>query len=372
MKRTCPHNRSAFTLLEVMLALGLTVVVLGIVAMSVNGTLMLVDHGRVKTERDQLARAVLARIGDDVRGVVRYEPFDASGMMSVKSSSKSGSNSGGSSSGTSGGGNSGGGKSGGGSSASGGTSSGGSGSGGSSSSSSGSSSSSQSSTSSTTSTASTTIAGIYGDQYTLQVDVGRLPRVDEYAAANSSSASSSVPPSDVRTVSYYVAGSAGQSTIAAAANSSVSGSGLVRTELDRAMSQYATTQGDSSSVNNSAVIFAPEVVALEFQYFDGTQWNTAWDSTQNSGLPQAVKISIALAGDNNSSAASSSSVSSISDAASQDPDSVYSLVVLVPARDPVQLPAQSASSSGSSSSSTGSSNSTGGSGTSGAAAGGGS
>jgi uncharacterized membrane protein YgcG len=324
----------------------------------------------VKTERDQLARAVLARIGDDVRGVVRYEPFDDSGMMSVKSSSKSGSKSGGSSNGASGGG-----KSGGSNSASGGAS-GGSGSSGSSSSSSNSgSSSSQSSTSSTTSTASTTIAGIYGDQYTLQVDVGRLPRADEYASANSSSSASSAPLSDVRTVSYYVAGSAGQSTIAAAASTTVSGNGLVRTELDRAMSQFATTQGDSSSVNNSAIIFAPEVVALEFQYFDGTQWNTAWDSTQNSGLPQAVKISIALTGSNNSNAANTTSVSSISDAASQDPDSVYSLVVLVPARDPVQLPSQgssSSSSSGSSGSSSGSSSSTGGSGSSGGAKGGGS
>ncbi len=332
MKFNCQQNRRGFTLLEVMLALGLTVVVIGIVTMSVNGTLLLVDRGRMKTERDQLARAILTRIGDDVRGVVRDEPFDASGMMSVKTTSSSSSKSGGS--GSSGGGSSSGGGASGGSSGT--SGSGGSGSG-SSSGSSSSSSSSDSSSSSSTSSTSSTIAGVYGDQYSLQVDVGRLPRIDEYAAASTSGADSGTPPpSDVRTVSYYLAGSAGQSTIAAAADTTVTGTGLVRTELDRAMSQFATTQGDSSSVNNTAAVLAPEVLALEFQYFDGSTWNTSWDSTQNSGLPQAVKISIALsdpgANPDNVNTSSLTSVSSISDAASQDPDSVYSLIVLVPAR----------------------------------------
>ena len=319
MRKHTTTRRLAFTLLEVLLALAFTVVVVGLVATSVNGTLQFVERGRVKTERDQLARAVLTRIGDDVRGVVRFQPFDSKGMMSVKSTSKSGSSSKGGSSGQSASGGSSGGASG--------DSSGGS---------TGSTDTSGGSSDSSSATTTPTIAGVYGDQYGLQVDVGRLPRVDEYMSADSdSSTASSTPASDVRTVSYYLAGSLGgnQTTITAASSSSIDGSGLVRDEQDRSMALYASTQGGTTSTT-TATVLAPEVVLLEFQYFDGTAWNSSWDSTLNSGLPQAVKISIALSapatGSGAADASPAASATSISDAASQDPDSVYSLVVMVP------------------------------------------
>ena len=78
-----PARRHAFTLLEVVLALGLTVIVMALVGTALTTTLRLVESGRVKTERDQLARAILAKIADDVRSSVRVEPFDASGMMKL-------------------------------------------------------------------------------------------------------------------------------------------------------------------------------------------------------------------------------------------------------------------------------------------------
>jgi type II secretory pathway component PulJ len=37
------------------------------------------------------------------------------------------------------------------------------------------------------------------------------------------------------------------------------------------------------------------VTAAEFDYFDGTQWDTTWDSTATSSLPVAVRFSVALA-----------------------------------------------------------------------------
>src|SRR5262245_9989152 len=90
------HPTSGFTLLEVLLALGLTVVVLGLVSMSLNTTLKLIDAGQSRTERDQLARAILTKIAGDIRGTFRYQPFDPSGMMSAKTSSSSKGGSGGS------------------------------------------------------------------------------------------------------------------------------------------------------------------------------------------------------------------------------------------------------------------------------------
>jgi hypothetical protein len=314
--------RSGFTLLEVILALGLAVIVVGLVGNAVNGTLRFIDRGREKTERDQLARAVLTKIGNDVRGVVRYEPFDSKGMMSVKSSSSSSKNSNTSKTGDS-------------KTAK--TDS--------SSKSSDSSSSSNSGSSSSSSTTTTTIAGVYGDQYRLQIDVGRLPHVYEYGTQSSDSTTSTTVPSDVKTVSYYLNGSPSAPTGAA-----IDGVGLVRTELDRSAALYTTTTGSTPESEGAAVIIAPEVSIVEFQYFDGTTWLTSWDSTASSGLPQSIKISVALATPSNTGE-TPAAPASVADAAAQDPDSAYSLVVLLPARDSTTVPASATTDSSSSSSS---------------------
>jgi type II secretion system protein J len=42
------------------------------------------------------------------------------------------------------------------------------------------------------------------------------------------------------------------------------------------------------------------VQSLTFQYYDGTQWDSAWDTTQQTNLPQAIKIQILMAGRMNS------------------------------------------------------------------------
>jgi hypothetical protein len=323
-------NRSAFSLLEVILALGLTALVMALVGMALNTTLHLVDSGQIKTQRDQLARAIMTKIAGDVRATVRYEPFDSSGMMSVASTSKSSGT--GQSSTSSKPGNS-----------------------SSSSSSSSDSNSSDSSSSSTTQT----VAGLTGDQYGLIVDIGRLPRLDEYGSATSDNSSSATLPSDVRTVTYFLSGNTAPASQVVSTSNAVDGSGLARCEMDRAMSQYAGQQGQASLTG--ATIIAPEVLALEFSYFDGTQWDTSWDTTQNSGLPQAVKISMVLADPTHAGQTgyTAPQYASVADAAAQDPDSVYSTVVRLPASDSIQWPSDNSQSSSSSSSFTSSSSSTG-------------
>jgi uncharacterized membrane protein YgcG len=212
--------------------------------------------------------------------------------------------------------------------------------------------------------------------YGMYIDIGRIPRYDEYAASGDNSTGLMGAATDVRTVGYYVAGtSAPQSAVITTAGST-SASGLVRREHDRAVSQYSSVQGDGTDVDTGAVI-APEVTNLEFQYYDGTEWLTEWDTTANAGLPQAVKISLVLQQPARGSQ-EPKTYSSVDDAMSQDPDSVYSIIVRIPAADPIDLSeqggAQSTSSgtgaSGSSSggSSTGSSGTgaTGGTGSSGA------
>jgi hypothetical protein len=112
-------------------------------------------------------------------------------------------------------------------------------------------------------------------------------------------------PSDVKTIGYYVQSprsdgvqdSLGQlSQQAAMLNSgtaAVANGGLVRRSVDRAVTQYSYEMGQSDQLLRTGELIAPEVLAVEFQYFDGTTWQTQWDGSQQ-GLPQVVKITIAM------------------------------------------------------------------------------
>ena len=40
------------------------------------------------------------------------------------------------------------------------------------------------------------------------------------------------------------------------------------------------------------MIFAPEVVIIEFAYFNGTEWLPSWDSAEAGRLPVAVEVAV--------------------------------------------------------------------------------
>ena len=296
--------RRGFTLLELILSLALTAVITGIIGTLIQNYLTNQETGRDSIRQAQMARAILNMIAEDVRTTVRYQAFDTSGLQQLLSSD--------SGSGASGGGG-GGGASGGGASLSGGSSSGGA-TGGSTTSGATSGAASGGATSSggdsSSSTESTTVAplppGIYGSNTSIEIDVSRLPRPDEYypKQGNTSTGTLGDMPSDVKTVGYYVQSprtdgvqdSLGQLSQEAALNSGVTAppnGGLVRRSVDRAVTQYAYEIGQSDQLTRTGELIASEVLAIEFQYFDGATWQTQWDgSTQ--GLPQVVKITIAM------------------------------------------------------------------------------
>ena len=45
---------------------------------------------------------------------------------------------------------------------------------------------------------------------------------------------------------------------------------------------------------DNSVMWAPEVVALQFRYFDGSKWRESWDSLTRKGLPVAVEMTMAV------------------------------------------------------------------------------
>lgn len=145
--------------------------------------------------------------------------------------------------------------------------------------------------------------GLYGNAYQLQIDVSRLPRIDEYMLAGDQGGSAVDPltggpsvdrVSDLRNVSYYIFGDA--ATIAMGASSGMSmGFGLIRRDIDRAAALYSAQNGMEVDLDAAADPIAPEVESVQFAYYDGYDWYDSWDSTQNGGLPMAVQITLAIA-----------------------------------------------------------------------------
>jgi hypothetical protein len=337
-----PHDRRpGITLLEVLLALALTGVVMLVVSMAIDLNLWALDIRRSNVEQAQVARAVLRHIATDLRSAVRYVPIDLSGVSQVAGnaassgaalpesvggaaaaavgSSSGTSNSTGSSGGTQA------------ASGSSGRSTGGQSSG----AAAGSNSAASGISLVTGSTQATSVTGLYGSQDQLQVDVSRLPRVDQYDPSLAGSAAQATVPCDVKTVAYYLRTGGETPTATAGTGSSAASNspGLVRRELGRAVASYAALNGGGDSSDTGQVL-APEVNRLEFRYFDGTEWATEWDSSLRNGLPMAVEIIIGI--DPNAGADPHTGDTPVAwNAAEPDPpETTYRLVVRLPMAEP--------------------------------------
>ncbi len=287
-----PAPRTGFTLIELMLALALIVVTTALI-----GSLMQMFSRNFATRgddirREQLARALLSKMADDIRGVVMPQEYDSSVLEQLLgASSGGGSAAGGASSATDppSGLASASGSAGGGSMSSGfgaATATGG---------------------DELSDTVSTSLPpGIYGDQYSLIVDVSRIPRPDEYIMPSATSMDHFLAdvPGDMKTVTYYVQSLTNmgiEDSLAqfASPDSQISNpssgqvGGLIRRQLDRAVTAYAEEMGDTQRLARTGDLLAPEVVALEFAYYDGVDWLTEWDSSTQS-LPWLVEITLAM------------------------------------------------------------------------------
>ena len=283
-KLATDRRPSGFTLLEVLLALGLSVVLLAAIAAAIDLYRRMTFSGQEEVSEARLVRAVLQKIERDIRSIVPPQakittPADtpSTSSSSTSGTSSASSNSGSTSSMT-------------GSSAS--------------TSQTSSSSSSSSSSTSTQSTAtdplqnvnSQTVFGLYGDQRSLVLNTlcthPLAPTLSDPAAAQPLSAIHG----DLKTVAYFIVGIAGSVVpMAQASGQSTPGamtSGLARLEGDHLAIGYAMQQ--SAMLASTARVIAPEVTMISFRYFDGTQWLMSWDAAFMQALPQAVEITIAV------------------------------------------------------------------------------
>jgi hypothetical protein len=295
------HGRSAaFTLLEVILALALSILVLAAIGFAVSSQLRFLDTGRQGVEEAQLARAILSCIADDLRNAVAYQSAQTSSTGAASSGSASSTSSGSATNSTT--------------PATGetpedtdvegavgeGTSAAGTGAAGA-----GTTGTAAADSSSATSTQSEDLSstapkdtpGLYGNAVQLEIDVSRLPRRDQLFSSQNNlntgpQSALQYPLGDAKNVVYYLVnpGTAGSQSSAATDQRQ----GLFRRELDRTIALNAAQQGDQGTLLQGTEAMAPEVTAMQFRYFNGEQWVDYWDTSSMGALPAAVEIQLAF------------------------------------------------------------------------------
>lgn len=113
--------------------------------------------------------------------------------------------------------------------------------------------------------------------------------------------------------------------------------GLTRLEGDRMAINMAKQSGNAGTVAKNTELLATEVVGLRFAYFDGYTWAPAWDSLYYAGLPRAVAIELDLA----STSSVQSNLSGTQATGTTAPAvQVYRLVVAIPVSKPIDPNAQ--------------------------------
>ncbi len=273
---------NGFTLLELLLALGMTVMLLGVLFTALDLHWRFSLSGQEEVTRSQIARAVFNRMSQDIRSAIyRAKPKVSSSSDSTTSTTdadstgqSSGSQQSGNAQGNSGSGNSG-------QSQSGGTS--------------GTGAAGSSSTPTTppqpmllTDAYSGQALGVFGDSTSL---VMHVVRPDRLKRGQADAAASSFSSSDTKGVAYFLGDGSG--SLATMFGLTTGGSpGLTRVSADRLSLSLAGTNTDLALSASKSEVLAPEIESVSFSYFDGAEWLSEWDSEVEGRLPNAIGVSI--------------------------------------------------------------------------------
>ena len=138
--------------------------------------------------------------------------------------------------------------------------------------------------------------GLVGDANTLLLHVSRPVHPLRLATTQTAIADGLI--SDEKTVAWFMTGSgtSGYSGLVPV-NSPQDGTapfGLSRMEGDRFAMTLSEEQGADELLSSMTRLLAPEVQSLQFEYFDGMNWLMEWDSTVSGRLPQAVRVTMGL------------------------------------------------------------------------------
>jgi hypothetical protein len=284
--------RCGFTLLEVILAVSLSVMVVAAIATAIHLNVTVLQRQQVRIERTQVARSVLMMIASDLRAAFQYKPADVTGLaeLQVSQAAIAGIAAGADLSETD-------------TSQidtsgldpsllAGATASAGNGTGGDAGA--GIPDGSGSSGSQNISSAPTEILrpGLYGNSTEIMVDISRLPRIDQYSPVVVGTSGPISLPTDIKTIAYFVADESMETDSMIVGMPTTAGGGLYRRELDRAVAAFNLDVAGMLAAEGYTRLIATEVIAVEFRYFDGSDFRSDWDSDEMGGFPSAVEVTI--------------------------------------------------------------------------------
>jgi prepilin-type N-terminal cleavage/methylation domain-containing protein len=258
--RPTKNGRAGFTLLEMVLALAIGVMLMTGLYYALDLHLAATTSGRLQVDQAQIARNVLRKIQHDIKDHLATLDVYQSTKSSASSSAASSSTTGGTTAGTTG------------------------------------------STGSMTTTTNTGPfpfnLGVQGDQDWCTIYVSVVPyavvqaQTSDPTAAGGANVQSS--DSDLRRITYWYSATSGST-------------GLARQEIKLVTSDDGTISTlPPPGIDDMTEIVAPEVVAISFEYFDGSSWQPSWDGTQPGpdgvtplGPPVAIAVTVNVARSDN-------------------------------------------------------------------------
>ncbi|MFK7769191.1 MAG: type II secretion system protein GspJ [Mariniblastus sp.] len=281
-------SRVGFTLLELLLALGLSIVVVVAIGMAIQTFLIALTKQQAMIERKQIARSVISMISNDLRAGIQYKATDYSGLEKKIQEALA--------------------------AATGGT---------------------------TDPDEEPEDSGVIdeeqvdfrptfiGDSGVVMIDISHLPRLDQYNPFVATEESKVQTPSDVKSVAYFFSASDGGMEDQLEMAQARAPGGLYRRELDRAVATYA---GDTQMVGGPdqyTRLIASEIAQVSFRYFDGEDWQEEWDSDEDGGFPAAVEITVVIDAERSVETTQSSNFGVVS----QESAETYTKVVNLPIAD---------------------------------------
>ena len=133
----------------------------------------------------------------------------------------------------------------------------------------------------------------------VSIDISRLPRIDEYHPSIVSQQEASNTLADVKTVSYFVSASngpnerGGTNVVQVPQGQTTISGGLFRRQVDRSVSKFEGLERTAEPDIFSELV-AQEVVEISFRYFDGSNWFPEWNSENMGGFPLAVEVHVLI------------------------------------------------------------------------------
>ncbi|MFT5304373.1 MAG: type II secretory pathway pseudopilin PulG [Mariniblastus sp.] len=279
-----PQRRLGYTLIELLLALGLSVVVLSAISMAIQIYLISLTKQQDLVEQRQVARALLTMIENDLRAGIQYKPADYAGLDNLLATQLAKLQ--------------------------------------------GEAPSDDEEEEPIEVIVEDEVAfrpTLLGASNVVMIDISRLPRMDQYNPLLVDNAEVSSP-SDVKSLAYFVSSSNGGMESEVQFGTPQAPGGLYRREIDRAVASYLGENSLMSSPDKYTQLVAHEVAEIAFRYFDGEEWQTEWDSGEAGGFPVAIEVRIVIDSERTGSGAANYSYSGAGDESTK----IYRTVVHLP------------------------------------------